>query len=278
MPGSTPRPAGYFGRHEADIVGVFQDRHAAAAVEGDVEFARQSVHLAMIEDVVVHGAAQRPRVVELLRIDAGGRAAGDVADIVRPRAARRETQILHREQQVDGMACRDLADLQIGARGDVGVAATEGVGGVGEAQHLPRRQDAVGNAQAAHEGILRRRDIEEPLVFGQEDVDALGELPGLGATHDLVPSVERMACPLGGLLGDQPAARRHRPILGGMLQRVRTGRLGRRPARGASGQLVGRLARLDAADEALKPLLLLVVEVAHSAAQAAARAGTRCRA
>ena len=54
----------------------------AAIVEGDIEFARQPEEIPMIENVVMHGAAQRSRVVEFLRIDARGRAAGDVADIV----------------------------------------------------------------------------------------------------------------------------------------------------------------------------------------------------
>jgi len=81
--------AGDLAGDEADVVGVFEHRHAAAAIEGDVELARQAVHLAVIEDVVVHGAAQRPRVVEFLAVDAGGRAAGDVADIVGARGRAR---------------------------------------------------------------------------------------------------------------------------------------------------------------------------------------------
>jgi len=41
-----PRPD--TNRGKADVVGVFQDREPAAAVEGDVELARQAVELAMV--------------------------------------------------------------------------------------------------------------------------------------------------------------------------------------------------------------------------------------
>jgi len=216
---------------------------------------------------MVHVAAERPRVVELLRIDARGRAAGDVADVVCTGAARGEPEFLHGEQQVDGMLCADLADLQVGAGRDVGVAAAEGLGRIGETAHLPGVQDAVGNAQPAHEGVLRRRHVEQALVLGQEDVDALGELRRLGARRHLVPAIERMLRALGGLLGDQLAARRDGAILGGVLQGIRSDTRRRRGIGRAVGELVCGLAGLDAAHEALQPLLLLIVEFfAHAAA------------
>ncbi len=108
------------------------------------------------------------------------------------------------------MRRRDLADLQVGARRHIGIAAAEGIGRIGQPAHLPGVQDAVGNAQPAHEGVLRRRDVEQPVILGEEDVDALGELARLGAAHHLVPAIERMTCALGGFLGDQLAARRDR--------------------------------------------------------------------
>src|SRR5206468_9899456 len=82
------RPDAYCG--EADVVGIFEGGDSAAAVEGDIEFARQAVELAVVEDRVIQIQAERPRVVELQRIDAGGRVPGDVSDIVRARAARSE--------------------------------------------------------------------------------------------------------------------------------------------------------------------------------------------
>ena len=44
---------------EADVVGVLQAGDPAAAVEGDVELAREAVQLAVVEDVVVHLLGQR---------------------------------------------------------------------------------------------------------------------------------------------------------------------------------------------------------------------------
>ena len=54
-------------RLEADVVGVLQRRHDAAAVEGDVELARQAVERALVEDVEVPLARIGPRVDQLLR-------------------------------------------------------------------------------------------------------------------------------------------------------------------------------------------------------------------
>ena len=46
-----------------------------------------------LQDVVVHLAGQRPRVDQLLRIDAGCGRGGDVADVVGPGAAVDDAQI-----------------------------------------------------------------------------------------------------------------------------------------------------------------------------------------
>src|ERR671912_1317218 len=71
-----------------------------------------------------------------------------------------------------------------------------------------------------------------------------------------------MALALGGLLGDQLAARREDAVLGSGLQGIEV----RRRSRGSTAvrELVGGLARLQAADETLQPLLLLVVELGHA--------------
>src|SRR5262249_39752974 len=56
-------------RRKADIGGVLKHRDAAAAVEADIEFARQAVKLAMLQDRVMQPAAERPRVDQFVRID-----------------------------------------------------------------------------------------------------------------------------------------------------------------------------------------------------------------
>jgi hypothetical protein len=65
---------------KADVIGVFQRADQSRAIKGDVELARQSVQRAIVEDVMMHGARIGTRIDELLRIDAGGRRPGDVAD------------------------------------------------------------------------------------------------------------------------------------------------------------------------------------------------------
>ena len=73
---------------KADVVGVLERGDRAAAIERDVEFARQAVERARVEHVEVPAARVGPRIDQLLRIDAGGGRAGDVADIVGARATR----------------------------------------------------------------------------------------------------------------------------------------------------------------------------------------------
>ena len=95
------------------------------------------------------------------RIDAGGWRAGDVADIVGAGAARAKPQVLHRFDHANGVLGLDLADLQIGARGHVRIAAAVAFGEIGKARELRRLENAVGHAQPTHIGILVRRHIEQ---------------------------------------------------------------------------------------------------------------------
>ena len=83
-------------RREADVVGVLQHRDHAGAVEPDIELARNAVERAVVEDVEVPFARIGPRVDQFLRIDAGGRRAGDVADVVGAGAARAQAEVLDR--------------------------------------------------------------------------------------------------------------------------------------------------------------------------------------
>ena len=57
-------------RGKRDVVGVFQHRDLAGAVEGDVELARQAGQRAVVEDVVVPLAGIFAGVEQFLRIDA----------------------------------------------------------------------------------------------------------------------------------------------------------------------------------------------------------------
>ena len=251
----------HFHRGEADIVGVFEHRHRAAAIERDVEFARQAVKLAVIEDVVMQLARQRPRIDQLLRIDAGGRAAGDVADIVGAGAARGEAELLQPFEHLDDALRLDLAELEIGARRDIGIAAGPALGERGNAGHLMRLQHAVGDAQPAHERILRRRDIEEAEEFVAEDVDAFGEAARGGFGAQLVPHIERMRFALRLFLrhellagGDEAILRHAVDVAFGGDSRDPGRGWGRRWRRAAT-------ARGDAAQKSVEILFLFVAEV-----------------
>ena len=198
---------------EADIVGVLQHRDPAGAVEGDVELARQAVERAIVEDVMMPFARIGPGVEQFLRIDAGGRRAGDVADIVGAGAARAETEILDRLDHVGGVLRLDLAQLQVGARGHMRIGAGIFLRDIGKARELPVRQDAVRNAQAAHIGGLRRRDIEQAEIAPAEIVGGLRRLVLLRLLAQLRIGIERMQLALEFLLVGELAAGRDRAVL-----------------------------------------------------------------
>src|SRR5262249_62024045 len=77
---------------KADVVGIFEHGNDAGAVEADVEFARDAVERAVVEDVEVPFARMGSRIDQLLRVDAGGRRPGDVADVVGAGPARTKPQ------------------------------------------------------------------------------------------------------------------------------------------------------------------------------------------
>ena len=212
-------------RLEADVVGVLQRGDDAAAVIGDVELARQPVERALVEDVEVPLARIGPRVEQFLRIDAGGRRAGDVADVVGAGAARAQAEIGDRLHHVDGVLRLDLADLEVGAGGDMGVAAAITLGEVGEARELPVLEDAVRNPQAAHVRALRRRDVEQAVVAPAEIVRRLRRFVLLGLLLQPAIGVERMLLALELLLVVELAAGFDGAVLRAQMLGVGTGRL-----------------------------------------------------
>jgi hypothetical protein len=162
---------------------------------------------------VIQLEAERPRVVELARVDAGGRAAGDVADVVRARAARGEPGVGEALQHLQCRRRPDLPHLQVGARRDVRVAAAEIPGDGRYSAKLFRIENSVRNAQPQHEAVLRRRDVEEPVELVEEDVGAPGELALRRVGRHLVPDVERVPGALRLLLARELAASGEGPVL-----------------------------------------------------------------
>ena len=133
-------------RLKADVVGVLERGDRAAAVEGDVEFARQAIKRAIVENVMMPFAGERTRVEQLLRVNARRRGPSDVADIVGAGAFWREADARQPLDEIGRAGGLDLADLQIGARRHMAESAAEFFREVGDAQHLPRGQNAIGNA------------------------------------------------------------------------------------------------------------------------------------
>ena len=93
--GALHRSYHHLDRLKSDVVGVFQHCNDAGAVKGHIEFARQPVERSLVEDVEVPFARVGAGVDQFLRVDAGGRRAGDVADIVGARAARTQAEVLN---------------------------------------------------------------------------------------------------------------------------------------------------------------------------------------
>src|ERR1043165_2267259 len=102
----------------------------------------------------------RPRVDQLLAVDAGRGRAGDIADVVGAGAARPQAEALDAFDHVDRVLRRDLADLQVRARRYMRIRTAAALREIGDTGELPVLQDAVRDAQPAHVGILRGRDIE----------------------------------------------------------------------------------------------------------------------
>src|SRR5262249_42292003 len=197
------------------------------AAERDVKLARKAVEATIVEDVKLPAARVGPRVDQRARTDARRGRAGDVADVVSAGAARAKTEVLDRLNHGDRVLRLDLADLQVGARGDVRVAAAEALGEIGEAGELPMLEDAVGQPQPAHVGPLRRRQVEQAVEPPTEIVRRLGRLVAGRLRLEALVAVERVRLALELLLVGELLALRERAILRLERCRVGAGRLGR---------------------------------------------------
>ena len=109
-------------RLAADVVGVLDRADESAAIVGDVELARQIVERAVVDDDLRHLVTERHHVDQLERIDAGGRIRGEVADVVRARAARVQADGLDAAQNLRRVLRLDEPHLKIRPRGDLHVA------------------------------------------------------------------------------------------------------------------------------------------------------------
>ncbi len=148
------------------------------------------------------------------------------------------------------------------------VAAAQALGEIGDALELPRGQDAVGDAQAAHIAVLGRRHIEQPVIAPAEIVVRLGIDAGPRLLLEACIGIEGMLGRLPFLLLRELAAGRDLPGLRLQMLAIgarRRGRL-RRPA-AERAQPPRRAGGLHAGHEAFEIALLFGGEVvAHGSA------------
>ena len=163
-------------RLKPDVVGIFQHRNDAASIKADIELPRQAVKGAVVEDVEMPFARVGPGIDQLLRVDTRCRGAGDVADVVRPRAARAQSQVLDRLQESDRILRLDFAHLKVSARRYVRVATGVAIGEVAHSRELPMIENAVGDAQPAHVRRLIRCAVEQTIEAPAEVVGCLRRL------------------------------------------------------------------------------------------------------
>ncbi len=242
---------------EADVVGVLQRGDLAAAVEADVELARQVEHAAAVQDVVVPVARVRPRVEQLLGVDAGRCRTRDVADVVRTGAARNDAEVGQPLDEMRRTLGRDLPNLKVAARRHMGISAAVAVGQVRDRRELPLFEDAVMDPQAAHVAVLGGTHVEQPMVAPAEIVFRLRPRAGQRHTLQAFVGLERVLAPLPLLLLDELLASRDLPVLRLLLLGIGSCRLARKTGRSSTD----RLHRAESRGKAFEPVLLVRVEI-----------------
>src|SRR5262249_60230983 len=88
---------------EPDVVGIFEHRYAAGPVKSNIELARQAIQGAFIENVEMPLARVRARVDQFMRINAGGRRARHIPEVVGTGPARAQAEGLGRLPDFDRM-------------------------------------------------------------------------------------------------------------------------------------------------------------------------------
>ncbi len=188
-----------------------------------------------------------------------------------PEPREQRPRVLNLLDHRDGVLRRDLADLQVGAGGDVAVAAAVALGEIREAGHLPMLEDAVGDAQPAHIRRLGRGHVEQTVEAPAEIVGRLGRDVIGGLLLQTPIGVERVLVALELFLVRELAAGLQHAVLGGTMGRVGADRLGRsaagRDAR-QSGGAARRAGDLHAGDEAFEIAFLLGVKIAGAGPRA----------
>ncbi len=253
---------------EADVVGVGEGGGAAAIIEGDVELARQAEHVPRIGDVVLERVREWLNVDELFGVIARAVRGGDVADVVRAGAVRTHAEPLNRVQYIHDVLGGELADLDVGAGGQVDATRAPVLGHARQSAQLVAAKHTARDAHAEHKAVLCRGDVEEAVEL--EAVPNLGfwNLVFGGVGEQIVPAVQRIAFVLPDLFSAKIADGRA-PEVGFFGLRSSGGEVGDAGGRvagdGAVGQLAGKRNPLQGArKKALQVLFLRLGERARA--------------
>src|SRR6185436_14918335 len=103
----------------ADVVGVRHGPDPPAPVEGNVEFARQVVEGAVVNDQLGQLLTQRQHIDQFVWVEAGGGIGGEIPNIVGSSAPRVKADRLDATQYLRRVFWLDQANLQICAGGDL---------------------------------------------------------------------------------------------------------------------------------------------------------------
>ena len=93
-------------------------------------------------------------------------------------------------EDADDVSGLEFADLQIAASGDVGAARTPVGSYLREPAQLVSGEHGARNAEAKHEGILRRGDVEKAVELEAKEIVGSGGFVFVRVREELVPDVE----------------------------------------------------------------------------------------
>ncbi len=138
---------------EADVVDLGVGAPEGAAGDGDLELAREVVEVGVGGEDVGDFYGEGGAVDELVGIEAGEGAAGDVADDVSAGALGGEADLGELVDDVDEGLEGEPVELDVLAGGDVGEVAGVLLGDLADDAELVRGEEAVGQADAHHEEL-----------------------------------------------------------------------------------------------------------------------------
>ena len=160
-------------RREGEVVRLRERAVVGAAGDAEVELARQIAEAAPPDDHLLEAAGQRRGVDQFLAVNAGERAADDVAHVVHARLLRGEVDRAEPLQHARRVLDADPAQLDVLAGGEVRLAAPELVGDVADRRQLLGGQQPVGDAHAQHEEAGRGLAVEQAVPLEPLDVAVL---------------------------------------------------------------------------------------------------------